>query len=57
MAAGFHRLLGAVQVARSAFTSVEPRSGIAGGFFRYGEVMRLAEALEKWLAFHRLGGT
>lgn len=57
MLARFHRLLGAVQVTRSVFISLEPRPGVAGDFFRYGEVTRLAEASERWLVFHRLGGT
>jgi len=50
----FYHLLVAVQVARSMFTSVEPRPHVAGGIFRCEEVTRLAEASERWLAFHRL---
>lgn len=57
MPARFHRLLGAVQVIRSVFTSAEPRPDVAVGFLRYRKVTRLAKASEKWLAFHRLGGT
>lgn len=43
----FHHLLSAVQDGGSMITSTELRSGIAGDSFRYREVMRLAEALER----------